>query len=63
MTEIDLFRAEIEAFLSERGMSPTTFGKTFAGDPLFVFQLRDGREPRTDTRKRILDAMRETASA
>ncbi len=30
-----------------------------AGDPLFVFDLREGREPRSDTRTRILRAMAE----
>lgn len=38
-------------------MKATRFGKDFAGDPLFVFQLRKGREPRTDTRQRIVEAM------
>lgn len=58
MTEIEKFRAEVETFISERGITPTQFGKTFAADPLFVFQLRNGREPRTETRARVLDAMR-----
>lgn len=57
MSEIEKFRNEIERYLSETGMTPTKFGKDFAGDPLFVFQLREGREPRTDTRQRILAAM------
>lgn len=57
MTEIETFRAEVERFIKERQITPTTFGKEFAGDPLFVFQLREGREPRTDTRQRILSAM------
>lgn len=57
MTEIDEFKAKVESFIAEQAMTPTQFGKQFAGDPLFVFQLRDGREPRTQTRKRILSAM------
>lgn len=57
MTEIEKFRNEVERYLSETGVTPTQFGKDFAGDPLFVFQLRKGREPRTETRQRILDAM------
>lgn len=58
MSEIETFRTAVEAFLESHGMAPTRFGKQFAGDPLFVFQLRDGREPRTDTRLRIIEAMR-----
>jgi len=58
MTEIEQFRAEVEQFLTDKGISPTRFGKEFAGDPLFVFQLREKREPRTDTRARIIEAMR-----
>jgi len=58
MTEIEHFRTEVERFLADKGISPTRFGKEFAGDPLFVFQLREGREPRTETRARIIEAMR-----
>lgn len=57
MTEIETFRQTIEQFIAAKGMTPTRFGKEFAGDPLFVFQLREGREPRTDTRRRILTAI------
>jgi homoserine dehydrogenase len=34
-----------------------------AGDPLFVFDLREGREPRSETRQRILKAMQDAAEA
>lgn len=54
---LDQFKAQVEDFLSERGMTPTAFGKQFAGDPLFVFQLRDGREPREATRAKVIDGM------
>lgn len=57
MSDIEKFRDEVEQFIASTGMTPTRFGKEFAGDPLFVFQLRGGREPRTDTRQRILGAM------
>lgn len=57
MTDVVTFRERIEAFIVEHEMSPTLFGKTFAGDPLFVFQLREGREPRTATREKVLAAM------
>ena len=63
MSEIEKFRNEVERYLSETGVTPTKFGKDFAGDPLFVFQLREGREPRTETRQRILDAMQTARAA
>jgi homoserine dehydrogenase len=58
MTEIEFFRQSVEGYISQRGWTPTQFGKVFAGDPRFVFDLRDGREPRTETRARILEAMK-----
>lgn len=54
MTEIELFRQAVERFLSVEGITPTEFGKRFASDPKFVFDLRRGREPRTETRQKIL---------
>lgn len=63
MSEVELFRNEVERFLAESGVTPTKFGKDFAGDPLFVFQLREGREPRTETRQRILAAMSQAGAA
>lgn len=57
MTEIERFRNTVEQFIASKGITPTQFGREFAADPLFVFQLRDGREPRTATRQRILDAI------
>ncbi|MCI5073420.1 hypothetical protein [Oricola sp.] len=59
MSEIEAFKAEVERFIETHNLNPTQFGKTFAGDPLFVFQLRDGREPRTATRQKISAAMSE----
>lgn len=59
MTDISAFRERVEAFIEQHAMTPTAFGRMFAGDPLFIFQLRDGREPRTATREKILKAMRE----
>ncbi len=56
-TEIETFLSTIEQFLSESGISPTRFGKEFANDPLFVFQLRAGREPRSETRRKVLSAL------
>jgi len=59
MTDIQSFRQAVEAFIAARGWTPTRFGRAIAGDPLFVFDLREGREPRSDTRARILKAMQE----
>ncbi len=63
MSDIETFRAKIEGYMESREMSPTQFGKRFAGDPLFVFQLRNGREPRYSTRQRILAAMEDAKEA
>ena len=45
---------EIEKYLGSTGMAPTRFGKESIGDPSFVFELRNGREPRGDTARRVL---------
>ncbi|MBI4922767.1 MAG: homoserine dehydrogenase [Devosia nanyangense] len=63
MSDIQSFRDAIEAFITARGWTATRFGRQIAGDPLFVFDLREGREPRSDTRARILKAMQEQAEA
>ena len=63
MSDIQSFRQAVESFIAARGWTPTRFGRTIAGDPLFVFDLREGREPRSDTRTRILKAMQEHADA
>lgn len=51
------FSLAVEAFIAENRMTPTAFGRVFAGDPLFVFQLREGREPREATRAKVLAGM------
>lgn len=63
MSDIQSFRQAVETFIAARGWTPTRFGRAIAGDPLFVFDLREGREPRSDTRSRILKAMQEQADA
>jgi len=63
MSEIEAFRARVEAFISKRGWTPTRFGREAARDPLFVFQLRDGREPRTATRQKVAEFMDEGDAA
>lgn len=57
MSELEEFKSTVEAFLGREGLSPSRFGNEIAGDPQFVFDLRDGREPRSETRARILAAM------
>jgi len=54
MPYLDDFRAEIEAFLTRTGISPTRLGKEAVGDPRFVFDLREkGRAPGA----RLMDAV------
>ena len=59
MSDMQSFRQSVESFISARGWTPTRFGRSIAGDPLFVFDLREGREPRSDTRTRILKSMQD----
>lgn len=40
---------EIERFLRQTGMTPTRFSRLATGDPRFVADLRNGREPRHRT--------------
>ena len=54
MSEIEAFKAAVERYIFEKEMTPTQFGKLFARDPRFVFQLREGREPRTATRRSVM---------
>ncbi|TCV66313.1 hypothetical protein [Neorhizobium sp. S3-V5DH] len=58
MSELDEFKNTIEQFIEKTSMTPTQFGKRFASDPLFVFQLREGREPRSATRRKVLEALK-----
>ena len=57
MSEQSDFLRLVETFLQQNGWSPTRFGRELAGDPQFVFDLREGREPRSETRQRIGQAM------
>jgi hypothetical protein len=45
----------IERHMQAKKMAPTRFGRDAVGDPQFVFQLRQGREPRARTVQRVLD--------
>ncbi len=43
----------IERYLRSTRMPPTRFGRNVLRDPNFVFNLRDGREPRDTTTQRV----------
>lgn len=44
----------IERYLKAQRLPPTRFGRDAVGDPSFVFNLRDGREPRLRTVERVV---------
>ena len=44
---------KIEKFLRRTGMPATKFGRLATHDPRFVFDLRNGREPRVPTERRV----------
>jgi hypothetical protein len=44
---------KIEVFLRRTGMPATKFGRLAARDPRFVFDLRNGRMPRSRTERRV----------
>lgn len=43
----------VERHLRSQRMTPTRFGREAVGDPNFVQDLRDGREPRSATVRRV----------
>lgn len=45
--------SRIERYLKATRTPPTRFGREALGDPCFVFDLRDGREPRLTTVRRV----------
>jgi len=49
---VNLLR-EIEKFLRHSDIPPTRFGRDVVGDPRFVFDLRNGRDPRPATVQRV----------
>jgi len=51
------FLSEVEQFIADRKTNPTAFGKAAVGDPRFVFQLREGREPRLGTVAKVKEYM------
>ncbi len=44
---------EVEKFLRQSDVAPTRFGRDAVGDPRFVFDLRNGRDPRPTTVARV----------
>jgi hypothetical protein len=50
---------EVEKFLRSTDVAPTRFGRDVMGDPRFVFDLRNGREPRERTVERVRSFLRE----
>ena len=44
---------EVEKFLRQSDVAPTRFGREAVGDPRFVFDLRNGRDPRPTTVARV----------
>jgi len=53
MTLLESFLVDVEAFLSERGMEASLFGRNALKDPNFVFDLRRGRCPNLRTIQRV----------
>lgn len=47
--------AMIEAHCAKSGVSPSSFGTLALGDPNFVRNLKEGREPRRATVGRVMD--------
>lgn len=43
----------VEDFIKRNRMPPARFGRNAVGDPCFVFDLRNGREPRSRTVRRV----------
>ena len=52
---------EVEKYLRQNDTAPTRFGRDVLGDPRFVFDLRNGRDPRPRTVARVR-AFLETAA-
>ena len=44
---------DVEKYLRRSDVPPTRFGREVVGDPRFVFDLRNGRDPRPATVARV----------
>ena len=62
MTLLESFLVDVEAFLSERRMEASLFGRNALKDPNFVFDLRKGRCPNLRTIQRVRGFMAGHAS-
>lgn len=49
---------EVEKFLRQSDVAPTRFGRDALGDPRFVFDLRNGRDPRPGTVARVISYLK-----
>lgn len=54
MSQLEAFRARVEAYLAKAGVTPTQFGKDAVNDPNFVRDLRGGRAPSLVTVDKVL---------
>jgi 2,4-dienoyl-CoA reductase-like NADH-dependent reductase (Old Yellow Enzyme family) len=54
---------QVEVYLRRSGMAPTRFGREVVRDPRFVFDLRQGREPRAPTVRRVTDFLEQREGA
>lgn len=52
---------EVEKYLRQSEVAPTRFGRDAVGDPRFVFDLRNGRDPRPTTIARVRAYLEGTA--
>lgn len=48
-----MLMSDIERFLTVTCTSPSRFGRDALGDPRLVFDLRNGRQPRDETVRKI----------
>lgn len=44
----------IERYIRKHGIPATRFGREVVNDPRFVLDLRNGREPRPSTERRVM---------
>lgn len=54
---------QINRFLRDNDMPPTRFGRDAVSDPRFVFDLRNGREPRPSTVAKVKNFMEQRVAA
>jgi hypothetical protein len=52
--DVNMLLTRIDTFLRRTRMSPTRLGREAVRDPNFVLNLRDGRQPRRATARRVV---------